>query len=73
MFLDETGDEAISFDQSLQAAGSFDSLTGEYSLSLASGSLLVTFDFLTRDQVEHIKSCIDCMLISSQPTPNEQR
>lgn len=66
-------DEAINPDQSLQACGSFDPLTNEYSLSLTSGSLLLTFDFLTRDQVEHIKSCIDCMLISSEPTSNEQR
>jgi hypothetical protein len=63
--------EAIVCEEPLQAVGSHDPLTDEYCLSLASGSLLVTFHFLTRDQVEHIKSCIDCMLMSSEIESNE--
>jgi hypothetical protein len=66
-------DEAIRPEQSLQATGSFDPIADEYSLSLVSGCLVVTFDFLTREQIEHIKSCLDCMLMTLEPESNEQR
>jgi hypothetical protein len=53
-------------DLSIQACGSFDVLTGEYSFSLSGGRLLVTFDFLSRHDIEHLISCLSCMIESSE-------
>jgi len=46
----------------IQASGYFDVLTEEYALTLASGSLVVTFDFLKKGDIEHLISCLSCML-----------
>jgi hypothetical protein len=48
----------------IQATGSFDVLTDEYSFSIGSGSLVVTFDFLKKKDIEHLVSCLSCMLIN---------
>jgi len=52
----------------IQATGSFDVLTDEYSFSICSGSLVVTFDFLKKKDIEHLVSCLSCMLIDNQLT-----
>lgn len=52
----------------IQATGSFDVLAGEYSFSICSGSLVVTFDFLKKKDIEHLVSCLSCMLIDNQLT-----
>lgn len=62
----------------LQSCGSFDSLTNKYSVSIAiggnqkgptvalesdfGGSFVVTLDYLSKEDLEHLESCISCML-----------
>lgn len=46
----------------IQACGYHDVLTDEYALTVASGSLVVTFDFLKKGDVEHLISCLSCMI-----------
>lgn len=46
----------------IQACASFDPVTGEYSFSVVSGSLVVTFEFLKKADIEHLNSCLSCML-----------
>lgn len=53
---------------SIQATGSFDVLTDEYSFSICSGSLVVTFDFLKKKDIEHLVSCLSCMLVNDELT-----
>ena len=52
----------------IQATGSFDVLTDEYSFSICSGSLVVTFDFLKKKDIEHLVSCLSCMLVDDELT-----
>ena len=52
----------------IQATGSFDVLTDEYSFSICSGSLVVTFDFLKKNDIEHLVSCLSCMLVNEELT-----
>lgn len=47
----------------IQACGSFDPLADEYSLTVCSGSLIVSIDFLKREDIEHLMSCLECMLV----------
>ena len=47
----------------IQASGSFDVLANEYSLTVCSGSLVVSIDFLKREDIEHLMSCLECMLV----------
>ena len=54
--MDEEGEQLI------QACGSVDILTGDYSLSIASGRLVVSFDFLKKEDIEHLISCLSCMI-----------
>jgi hypothetical protein len=51
---------------SIQATGSFDVLTDEYSFSIGSGSLIITFDFLKKKDIEHLVSCLSCMLVDDE-------
>ena len=51
----------------IQASGYFDILTEEYALTITSGSLVLTLDFLKKKDVEHLMSCLECMLVSDQP------
>lgn len=44
------------------ASGSFEPLTDDYALSISSGGMIVTFDFLSEDDLKEIRSCINCML-----------
>ena len=50
----------------IQATGSFDVLTDEYSFSIGSGSLIITFDFLKKKDIEHLVSCLSCMLVDDE-------
>lgn len=52
----------------IQATGCFDVLADEYSFSICSGSLVVTFDFLKKNDIEHLVSCLSCMLINDELT-----
>ena len=55
-------------EEPIQATGSFDVLTDEYSFSICSGSLAITFDSLKKKDIEHLVSCLSCMLMSNEPT-----
>jgi len=46
----------------ITATGSFDALTEEYALSISSGGLIVSFDFLSEADLREILSCINCLL-----------
>ncbi len=46
----------------IQAIGSYDTSTGEYCLSLCSGGLVVSFDYLKEEDILEILSCLNCML-----------
>jgi hypothetical protein len=50
----------------IQATGSYDVLTKEYSFSICSGELVVTFDFLKKGDIEHFISCLTCMLYQDE-------
>ncbi|MGA1584048.1 MAG: hypothetical protein ACO4CH_12430 [Saprospiraceae bacterium] len=45
----------------IQACGSYDALTEEYSFTVSSGGLSVTFDFLSEEDIEELISCLACM------------
>ena len=47
---------------SIQCAGSFDALTNEYSLSFSNGQILLSLDYLKRDDIEEIASCLVAMM-----------
>lgn len=57
----------------IQASGYFDILTDEYALTIASGSLVITFDFLKKEDVKHLVSCLSCMLADDEPQADEQQ
>jgi len=46
----------------IQATGSYDARTKEYNLSICSGDLVVTFEFLKKENIEHFISCLTCMI-----------
>lgn len=46
----------------IQASGYYDVLTEEYALTVCSGSLVVSLDFLKKADIEHLISCLSCML-----------
>lgn len=54
--------------EKIQATGAFDPVVNEYSFSICSGSLVVTFDFLKKDDIEHLVSCLSCMLVDDEST-----
>jgi len=47
----------------IQACGSYDAAEDEYSLTVSSGGLVVTFDFLSEEDIEELVSCLTCMLV----------
>jgi hypothetical protein len=47
---------------SIQCAGSFDALTGDYSLSISTNQLFFSLDYLKRDDIEEIASCLVSMM-----------
>lgn len=49
--------------RNIQTCGSHDSLTDEFSLSMAFGDgPALTFEGLTREQVINLRDCLDCMI-----------
>lgn len=52
--------------QPIQATGSYDILTKEYSFSICSGELVVTFEFLKKKDIKHIVSCLNCTLLQDE-------
>jgi len=50
--------------EKILTSGSFDPLTEEYVLSISSGGLIVSFDFLREEDLREIRSCINCLLPS---------
>lgn len=50
----------------IQASGYFDVLTEEYALTVCSGSLVISLDFLKKEDVEHLISCLSCMLADEE-------
>jgi len=57
----------------IQASGYFDILTDEYALTVASGSLAVTFDFLTKKDVKHLISCLSGMLYDDNTESDDEQ
>lgn len=51
----------------IQASGYFDVFTEEYALTICSGSLVLSLDFLKKKDIEHLMSCLECMLVPDQP------
>lgn len=47
----------------IQTCGSYDAADDEYSLTFSSGGLVVTFDFLNKEDIEELISCLNCMLM----------
>jgi hypothetical protein len=47
----------------IQTCGSYDATEDEYSLTVSSGGLVVTFDFLSEEDIEELVSCLNCMLM----------
>lgn len=39
----------------------------EYSLTVTSGGMAVTLDFLKKEDMRHLLSCLSCMLDSDEP------
>ena len=46
----------------IQACGSYDALTEEYSFTVSSGGLSVTFDFLSEEDIRELLCCLAFML-----------
>ena len=51
----------------ISCCGSDDPVTGEYCFSAVSGGLCISFDFLKREDIEEMQSCLECLLLSEQP------
>lgn len=49
-------------DNRVQATGSYDGATNEYSLSISQGNSFFGFDYLKKSDIEHLMSCLECML-----------
>lgn len=66
--------EARSVDKPrIQTTGCFDVLADEYSFTVCSGPLVVTFDFLKEEDIREMISCLSCMLRDDEILPDEQR
>jgi hypothetical protein len=52
----------------VSCCGSYDPVTDEYCFTVTSGGLCISFEFLKKEDVEEMKSCIECLLLSEQPT-----
>jgi hypothetical protein len=45
----------------IQVCGSYSGVENEYSLTVSSGGLVVTFDFLSEEDIKELISCLNCM------------
>ena len=57
----------------IQVSGYFDVLTNEYAITVCSGSLVATIEFLKEEDIREILSCVSCMLPPDNDTENDQR
>lgn len=57
----------------IQVSGYFDVLTNEYAITVCSGSLVATIEFLKEEDIREILSCVSCMLPPENDTENDQR
>jgi hypothetical protein len=55
----------------IQASGYFDVITNEYALTVTSGSLVVSLDFLKKEDIEHLVSCLSCMLVTEEESDEQ--
>lgn len=53
--------------EEIQACGAYDSTLKEYTFSISSGGLVITFEFLKKSDIEHLSSCLSCMLLCDEP------
>lgn len=49
-------------DKNFQCAGCCNHEVADYSLSIASKGLCISIEYMTKDDLLELKSCIDCML-----------
>jgi hypothetical protein len=49
-------------DKNFQCAGYCDHGEGDYSLTVASKGLCISIEYMTKDDLLELKSCIECML-----------
>lgn len=57
----------------IQVSGYFDILTNEYALTVCSGSLVMTLEFLKEEDVRELLSCVSCMLPPEDKPANDER
>jgi len=57
----------------IQTSGYFDILTNEYALTVCSGSLVMTLEFLTEEDIRELLSCLSCMLPVGDELTNDER
>lgn len=58
-------------EQPIQASGYYDCKEDCYGLTVCSGTLVVTLDFLKERDIKELISCLSCMLADDQETTNE--
>lgn len=59
--------------QRIQVSGYFDVLTNEYALTVCSGGLVATIEFLKEEDIREILSCVSCMLPPEDKPENDER
>jgi hypothetical protein len=57
----------------IQVSGYFDMLTNEYALTICSGGLVATIEFLKEEDVREILSCVSCMLLPEDNLEHDER
>lgn len=63
-FIELSNENAEHMSEFIQAAGSYSHLTENYTLSIASGQICITLEPLQREDIQHLISCLECMLES---------
>jgi len=57
----------------IQVCGYFDNAANQYALTVCSGSLVMTLEFLKEEDIREILSCVSCMLPPEDDTTNDER
>lgn len=57
----------------IQTSGYFDILTNEYALTICSGGLVMTLEFLKEEDIRELLSCVSCMLPPEDKPANDER
>ena len=68
-FIELSNENAEHMSDLFQAAGSYSHLTDDYTLSLASGQICITLEPLQKEDIEHLISCLECMLETGTDQP----